>query len=138
MAAAKPPSKPRDLHAAGAALWRQAVREFSFNSIETALLHELCRVFDEIDEMRSGLSALGVTTKGSRGQQVLNPLLAQLTAHRRSADRLALALALPIGNETMGRRRTAAAKQAASTPRIKLAPKVAAIRSKQERDSRGA
>jgi len=40
MAAAKSqsPSKPRDLHAAGAALWRRAVREFSFNSVEIALI----------------------------------------------------------------------------------------------------
>jgi hypothetical protein len=137
MTAAKPPSKPRDLGVAGGALWRRAVKEFSFNSVETALLHELCRVLDEIDDMRSRLAELGPTTKGSRGQQVLNPLLHQLTAHRRSADRLALALALPIGNETAGKRRSAAAKQAASTPRIKLAPKVRALQAQRERD-RGA
>jgi hypothetical protein len=64
-------------------------------------------------------------------------MLAALVVHRKLEDQLTLSLGLPLDGEQFGRRRSAAARQAAGTPTIKLAPRVAALRSKQARD-RGA
>jgi hypothetical protein len=41
----------------------------------------------------------------------VNPLLAAIVAHRKLADQLAVALGLPLAGESVGRRRSAAARQ---------------------------
>jgi hypothetical protein len=137
MAAAKPPPPPRDLGAAGKSLWRRLTAEFTFHAAEIEILRQLATTADQIAAMETEMSTMGVIVAGSENQPRLNPILPGLVSHKKLFDQLVTALALPIGNETAGRRRSAAARQAAGTPRIKLAPKVAAIRSKQERD-RGA
>jgi hypothetical protein len=75
---------------------------------------------------------------GSRNQPKVNPLIRELRDHRKLFDQLVAGLALPVAGEAIGKRRTPAAKQTANTPRIKLAPKVAALQRQRDRDSRGA
>jgi hypothetical protein len=135
--AAKPPPAPRDLQVAGAALWRRLVREFTFNAAEVELLHQLATTVYEISAMRRVLSEMGTVCSGSKGQPVVNPLLAALANHRRLADQLVVALALPVEGEAAGRRRSAAAKQAAGVRKVKSGPRIARLRLQQERD-RGA
>jgi hypothetical protein len=104
---------PRDLGAAGKALWRNATREFQFNSAELALLAELCATTDEIAALKAALAVTKPVVKGSKGQPRANPLLAELRNHRKLADQLVIALGLPIDGEAVGRRRSAQAKSAA-------------------------
>jgi hypothetical protein len=106
---------PRGLKTAGKRLWANATAEYEFSSIEAELLKQLCRTVDEIEQLEASLRDGGPMVKGSRGQQVLNPVYAQLCAHRKLADQLAVALALPTEGEVAGQRRSAKAKQAADT-----------------------
>ena len=105
---------PRDLGTAGRALWRDACREFTFSSVEFALLHELCTTVDEIAAMKSDLGEMGMVVSGSEHQPRINPLVPALAVHRKLADTLAAALALPVESETVGRRRSATARQNAN------------------------
>jgi P27 family predicted phage terminase small subunit len=97
----------------GKALWRNVTREFDFNSAEMALLQQLCETIDEIAAMKAEMSDMGVVVAGSKGQPVVNPVIKTLAEHRKLADQLTAALALPVTGEVIGQRRSAAAKQAA-------------------------
>src|ERR1700682_299234 len=96
---------PRDLGQAGKKLWRNATSEFTFSSVEFELLYQLCCVIDEIAAMRADLSEMGYIVAGSEKQPRINPVVAALTAHRKLADQLAVALSLPAEGEAVGRRR---------------------------------
>lgn len=137
MATAKPPSTPHGLGAVGRAFWRQMVGEFTFDPAELGTLRRLCKTMSETAALEECLAETGPLIKGSRSQPVVNPLINALVVHRRLEDQLTLSLGLPVGGEAFGRRRTAAARQAASTPKIKLAPRVRTIQAKQQQD-RGA
>jgi phage terminase small subunit len=111
----RPPSAPKDLQVEGRKLWRQAVDEFDLDSIELALLRQLCLTVDELVAMKADLAEMGTIVAGSRNQPRVNPLLAAIVAHRKLADQLAVALGLPLAGEAVGRRRSAAAKQNANS-----------------------
>jgi hypothetical protein len=132
----KPPPSPRDLKSAGTVFWRKAVREFTFSSVELALLRQAAKTADEIAAMERDLSEMGMVTMGSRNQPRMNPLLAALVAHRKLFDQLVVALGLPTEGEVVGRRRSASAKQAADArwrKPPKMAPRIAHIRAHQNR-----
>ena len=105
MAAAKPPSTPHGLGAAGRAFWRQMVGTFSFDPAELGTLRRLCTTMSETAALEKCLAETGPMIKGSRGQPVVNPMLAALVTHRKLEDQLTLSLGLPIG----GRRSAGAA-----------------------------
>lgn len=103
---------PTGLGTTGRALWREVIDTYDLDPAEVVLLRELCATVDEIARMTADLAEMGVIVAGSRGQPVANPLLAHIATHRKLADQLVVALALPSGSETVGRRRSAQAKQA--------------------------
>lgn len=106
------PPAPKDLQAAGKKLWRDVLAEFALNAAELALLRELCLTVDELAAMKADLADMGTVVMGSRNQPRVNPLLAAIAGHRKLADQLVVALGLPLPGEVVGRRRSAAAKQA--------------------------
>lgn len=61
------------------------------------------------------LAGQPMIVEGSTGQPKAHPLLAELREHRKLSERLAAALALPVGGESVGRRRSAQAKSAVDT-----------------------
>lgn len=134
------PSPPRDLGPRGRALWRKAVGEFQFHAVERELLRQLATTVDEITALEKALAQQGPTVKGSRGQQVLNPCYGQLVSHRKLADQLVTALALPVQDEVVGRRRSAQAKQAVQTRwrKTKSGGRIHRIAETQKRDGDGA
>jgi hypothetical protein len=136
--ASKPPPAPRGLDTVGRGLWRAAVAEFAFSSVELAQLRQVAKTADEIGAMETELATMEMIVGGSRNQPKVNPLIRELRDHRKLFDQLVAGLALPIGDETAGRRRSAAARRTVNTPRIKLAPTVAALQRQRDRDSRGA
>jgi len=111
--AAKP--APRDLKASGKALWRTIIQTYVLDPAEVVLLHQLCRAVDVLDRIAADLSEMGVTTMGSQGQPVANPLLAAQAEQVKLVDRLQQALALPLTGETAGVRRSGSRKAAART-----------------------
>jgi hypothetical protein len=104
---------PSDLKSRGRALWRSVVGKYVMDPAETALLHELCRTADELDALTVAMADQSPVVEGSQGQPRANPLLAEIRQHRKLAETLALALALPVDGETIGRRRSTNAKAAA-------------------------
>jgi hypothetical protein len=94
-------------------LWRSVVEEYVLDPAETALLHELCRTSDELDALTAAMAHQSPVVAGSRGQPRANPLLAEIRQHRRLAETLSAALALPMDGETLGRQRSASARVAA-------------------------
>jgi P27 family predicted phage terminase small subunit len=111
----RPPSAPKDLQVEGRKLWRQVVDEFELNPVELALLYQLCLTVDELAAMKADLAEMGTIVAGSRNQPRVNPLLGAIVSHRKLADQLAVALGLPLAGEAVGRRRSAAAKQAVNS-----------------------
>jgi hypothetical protein len=104
---------PGDLKARGKALWRNVGRTYALDPAETALLHELCRTVDELDALTAAMDDQSPVVAGSQGQPRPHPLLAEIRQHRKVAESLAVALALPVDGETIGRRRSVNARAAA-------------------------
>ena len=102
---------PKELQAAGKALWRDFLAEFAPNAAEFALLFQLCLTVDELADMKADLAEMGTVVMGSRNQPRVNPLIAVIAAHRKLVDQLVVALGVPLPGEAVGRRRSAAAKQ---------------------------
>lgn len=105
---------PSDLQTRGKGLWRSVVGKYVLDPAETALLHELCRTADELDALTAAMADQSPVVAGSQGQPRANPLLAEIRHHRRLAETLTVALALPVDGETTGRRRSVNAKAAAN------------------------
>ncbi len=98
MTARKKPT-PADLARHGAAFWRVTVGVFELNESEIRLLHECCRIIDELDSLRAAIVSDGVTVKGSQGQPVAHPALAAASSHRALLARLLSALNLPYADD---------------------------------------
>ncbi len=90
-------SPPPDLAPGGRGrrLWRKLLATYDFAPRELALLHELARSLDRVDEVRAIVATDGAVVTGSRGQTVAHPLLAEERAHRVIVARLAAQLDLP-------------------------------------------
>jgi hypothetical protein len=125
---------PKDLRETGTALWRKLLGEYQLNAAEESMLHQLCATMDEIADLKAALAASKPMVKGSKGQPRPNPLLASLVTHRKLADQLVTALALPIEGEVVGRRRCAQAKQAADARwrKTKSGPRIHAVAAMQK------
>jgi phage terminase small subunit len=106
------PAPPKDLQAAGKAMWKSILDEFKLNSAEMGLLYQLCVTLDELAAMKADLAEMGTVVMGSRNQPRPNPLLPLIVAHRKLVDQLVVAVGLPLEGEMVGRRRSAQAKQA--------------------------
>jgi hypothetical protein len=100
MTTARKPSAPRDLGACGKAFWRATVGVFELNDSEMRLLHECCRILDELDSLRAVVVEQGVTSKGSQGQTVAHPALAAMSSHRGVLGRLVAQLNLPYDEDS--------------------------------------
>ncbi len=93
------PAPPPDLARRGSAFWRATVAVFELNDSESRLLHESCRIIDELDQLRAAIVAAGVTVKGSQGQPVAHPALAAASSHRGLLGRLLAQLNLPYEDD---------------------------------------
>ncbi|MFZ3319530.1 MAG: P27 family phage terminase small subunit [Mycobacterium sp.] len=105
------PPAPKDLQVEGRKLWRDVLAEFELNATELALLRQLCLTVDELAAMKADLAEMGLVVMGSRNQPRVNPLIAVIASHRKLVDQLVVALGVPLPGESVGRRRSSAAKQ---------------------------
>ena len=97
---AKRPPAPKDLAVTGRAFWVVTVGVFDLNQSEARLLHECCRILDELDDLRAVVVADGVTSTGSQRQPVAHPALAAMSSHRGVLGRLLAQLNLPYDEDS--------------------------------------
>lgn len=90
---------PRGLEAAGRRFWRQIVAEYAPSDSESVLLEAACRQLDELSRLEAELADAPVLVAGSRGQQRVNPLFAEVRMHRTALKGLLTALDLEVPSE---------------------------------------
>lgn len=75
---------PAGLQAAGKRLWRSITTEFDLESEphKVQILVEACRVVDAIAELDKAAAEAPLTVKGSMGQPVISPFIAEARAQR--------------------------------------------------------
>lgn len=89
------PATPKGLKVRGRGFWQRTVKAFDLSDLELELLAEVCRLLDEVDELRASVEAEGMTVKGSTGQLRVHPAVGELRQHRLALGRLLAQLELP-------------------------------------------
>lgn len=92
MAAVRAPS---GLGKPGRALWRQVTEKYELRVDEQLLLEQCARSADLIDRLEAAAREAGLTTTGSQGQAVINPVIAEIRLQKRELSRLLFQLGLP-------------------------------------------
>lgn len=89
------PNPPRELRRSGRRLWREVVEAYDLDAHELALLLEMCRTADNLDELAAAVRAEGAVVDGRP-----HPALVEARQQRITYARLAAALRLPAGDES--------------------------------------
>ncbi len=96
------PRTPAGLSRRGKTLWKSVVAGFELSEGEHALLLEACRCLDDIERLQEAVAGAPMTTIGSRGQEVVHPLRAELRSERLLLAKLLSQLDVPMPNEGAG------------------------------------
>jgi hypothetical protein len=104
---------PASLRPSGRALWRGIMRDYGLAPHEQAILLQCCRVADRLDQIETELADASLVVEGSTGQPKAHPLLAEWRAQARVLESLSRALSIPLPGETVRRRRSPTAREAA-------------------------
>jgi hypothetical protein len=96
------PRTPSGLCRRGKTLWKSVVVAFALAESETALLLEACRALDDVEALCQAVAAAPMTTIGSRGQEVINPLRAELRSERLLLAKLLSQLDVPMPSDGPG------------------------------------
>lgn len=109
---------PDNLGPAGTELWESITEVFSFEDEpgKVALLQRACRTADTIATLEAEASTQSLLAKGSMGQAVVNPLVAEARSQTSLLDKLLKSLDLPETEEEQlerAQRRSRAGRTAA-------------------------
>jgi hypothetical protein len=107
-----PPRAPAGLGAAGRELWRDVLGAYLLTPAEHQVLIALCHAVDQLAKLNAELVSAPLTVKGSRGQQVPNPLLHEARMHNKTVETLQRALCLPAPGQRTGQWRNPNTKSA--------------------------
>ena len=91
----KPPKPPPNLGVEGRRFWREVLSQYLLRPDEVAVLEHACRTLSLIAQLQTELDASGLMVKGSMGQDVANPLLAEIRQQRNLLRALMKQLAIP-------------------------------------------
>jgi hypothetical protein len=91
----EPSRPPKEIGPRGRALWRAVTARYELTPTELELLRELCCATDELGRLVTVSKNVRTTIPGSRGQDIMHPVFAELRYHRENVRRLFVALALP-------------------------------------------
>lgn len=97
-------------------LWRETTKTYSLAMHEKLILRGACVSLDQIQLLEAQLDGADLTVRGSMGQEVAHPLLAEVRAQQAAYDRAIKQLDLPDEGESSGRaagNRSTSARQAA-------------------------
>jgi hypothetical protein len=86
---------PTGFGRAGKALWSGVASKYELRVDEHRILEDACRLSDVISALEAGMQGQELLVKGSMGQPVLNPLLAEQKTHRTALAGLLRQLKLP-------------------------------------------
>ena len=94
---------PAGLGESGRKLWRAMHETFDFDEEphKVQILRQTCRVADVIAELDDAADEAPLTVKGSQGQQVISPFIAEARAQRSLMAQLLARLALPDTDEAI-------------------------------------
>jgi hypothetical protein len=95
---------PKGLAAAGRALWREVQGGYVLDPAEEQILLQMCRLTDTLARLETELASAETTVRGSRGQPVGHPLLAEIRLTSLALGRLTKQLALPQPKSASARR----------------------------------
>ena len=95
------PRMPLKLGAAGKAQWAGVAGKYKLRPDEVTVLEDVCRTTDMLSALTKAWVDDGspMTTKGSMGQLVIHPLIAEMDKHRKSRAAFLKQLALPDPEE---------------------------------------
>lgn len=94
--------RPNKLRARSRRLWDAVTGTYQLRADELVVLEDACREVDIVDRLERELDGADHVVKGSMGQPVANPLLAELRQHRAVVQRLLASLKLPDGPGEQG------------------------------------
>jgi hypothetical protein len=96
----KPPEslKPRG---PGRRFWREVTDAYDLSPDEVEVLKRACHVLDRIAELQR-VADIGVVSRGSKGQPVVNPAYRELRLQEALLGRLLAQVELPMAHETAG------------------------------------
>lgn len=88
---------PTHLQKAGAGrkLWNSIAKDYDLRPDEYRVLEDACFEADLIEDLAAAQREQPVMITGSMGQQVLNPLIAEIRQHRSTLSTLLVKLKLP-------------------------------------------
>ncbi len=91
----KPTPEPKGLGPAGRSLWKSVAAEYMLRPDELRVLEHCAHLEDRIRQLEDELAGQPVMVEGSRGQPVLNPLVAEIRFSRETFARTIAKLRLP-------------------------------------------
>lgn len=90
------PSTPRGLGPKGGAFWRRIVKDYDLAVHEEFILEQACQEIDLIARLEKEVSNVLPIVKGSKDQDIANPLLVEIRHHRATVLQLVKAIKLPV------------------------------------------
>lgn len=107
---------PEGLEQAGSDLWASiaGTGKYDFRPDELQVLRDACRTADIIAKLEGEMEGQALTVKGSQGQPVANPMLAELRQYRALLRGHLKSLNLPDEDGRAGESRSSAARRAAN------------------------
>ena len=93
------PRPPKSLGAAGRRLWRQMLADWDLSEDSRVMLTQACHCTDACERLQEIAADEPPMIKGRLGQQLPNPVYAELRAERRLLLALLLALREPAADD---------------------------------------
>ena len=94
------PPPPPGTKAAGRRLWRSILKAYELEEHEAALLREMVRTVDQLDELHRVIERDGLVVRGPGLTDRIHPAAIEARQLRIALARLAAALRLPAGEES--------------------------------------
>jgi hypothetical protein len=98
MSGSRPPA-PRGTKASGKRLWTSILAEYELEEHELALLREMVRTVDQLDDLAAIVAKDGLMAPGPGLAERVHPAVVEARQLRIALARLAAALRLPAGDE---------------------------------------
>jgi hypothetical protein len=96
------PPAPRGAGTAGKRLWKSILAEYELEEHEQALLREMVRTVDQLDDLAAAVDRDGLMVAGPGMAKRVHPAAVEARQARIALARLAAALRLPAGDEDSG------------------------------------